>query len=88
MLRKFLYPCIYGSATSKPMILRSGVPQGSGLFPALLNFFVSDCPSMSDILESYVVDFSALESDSDLEALSLKLQEAVTPLLNGRPGRS
>jgi hypothetical protein len=75
--------CPYGSATSKPMILRSGVPQGSVLFPALFNFFLSDCPTMSDILSSYADDFTALESDADLEALSLKLQEAITPLLNG-----
>jgi hypothetical protein len=72
--------CIYGSAKSKPMILRSGVPQGSVLSPAIFNFFLSDCPTIADILSSYADDFSALESDADLEALSRKLQDALTPI--------
>jgi hypothetical protein len=36
---------------------------------------------MSDILSSYADDFSALESDSDLAALSQKLQDALAPIV-------
>jgi hypothetical protein len=36
---------------------------------------------MSDILSSYADNFSALESDADLETLSRKLQEAITPIV-------
>jgi hypothetical protein len=65
--------CIYGSAKSKSMILRSGVPQGSVLSLSLFNFFVSDCPTLADILTSYADDFTALESDPDLATLGRKL---------------
>jgi hypothetical protein len=72
--------CVYGFATSIPMILRSGVLQGSVLSPALFNFFVSDCPAFTDILTSYNNDFTVLESDSDLATLDRKLQSSVTPI--------
>jgi hypothetical protein len=72
--------CICGSSKSKPMILRSGVPQGSVLSPTLFNFFVSDCPLLTNILLLYADYFSALESDSDLESLCWKLQEGITPI--------
>jgi hypothetical protein len=58
------------------MILRSGVPKGSVRSPAIFNFFVSDCPTIADILSSYADNFLALESD----ALSRKLQDDLTPI--------
>jgi hypothetical protein len=69
--------CVYSSAMSSPLI----VPQGSVLSPALFNFFVSDCPAIADILESYADDFTVLESDSDLAALNRKLQDSLTPIV-------
>jgi hypothetical protein len=69
--------CVYNGAISRQFILRSGVPQGSVLSPALFNFFVSDCPSDGDIQDSYVDDFDLMESDSDLSVLDQKLQASV-----------
>jgi hypothetical protein len=69
--------CMYGSKTSSQFILRSGVPHGSVLSPAIFNFYVSDCLTTGDILESYAYDFSLLESDADLAALAEKLQISV-----------
>jgi hypothetical protein len=62
------------------MMLRSGVPQGSVLSPALFNFFVSDCPDLGYLLSSYADDFSAVKSDADLDTLSAKLQSSLTPI--------
>jgi hypothetical protein len=73
--------CVYGSAVSSPLILRSGVSQGFVLSPALFNFFVSDCSSVADILESYADNFPVLESDSDLAAMNRKLQDSLTPIV-------
>jgi hypothetical protein len=69
--------CVYGSKTSSQFILHSGVPQGSDLSSAIFNFYVSDCPTNGDILESYADNFSLLESDTDLAALAEKLQISV-----------
>jgi hypothetical protein len=65
--------CMYGLKSSSQFILCSGVPQGSVLSPAIFNFYVSDCPTNGDILESYADDFSLLESDANLAALAEKL---------------
>jgi hypothetical protein len=51
------------------------------LLRQIFNFFVSDCPAIADILESYADDFTVLESDSDLAALNHKLQDSLTPIL-------
>jgi hypothetical protein len=67
--------CLYNTATSKPRILRSGVPQGFVLSPAIFNFFVSDCPYLAEILTSYADDFTLL---ADIEALNWKLQASGT----------
>jgi hypothetical protein len=72
--------CLYGSSLSIQMIIRSGVPQGSVLSPALFNFFVSDCPGNADNLAAYADDITAVKSDSNLSVLGKKLQEAVTPI--------
>jgi hypothetical protein len=72
--------CAYGAAKSTSMILRTGVPQGLVLSPALFNFFVSDCSELADILASYANDISALESDTDLDAPSKSLQNCLTPI--------
>jgi retron-type reverse transcriptase len=77
--------CVYGPAKSKSRTLRSGVPQGSVLSPALFNHFVSDCryPISADgILTSYADDFSLLRSDSDLVALGRKLQANVYAVIS------
>jgi hypothetical protein len=73
--------CIYGSAKLKPMILRSGVPEGSVLSPALFNFFVPDCLTLADILTLYADNFTAQEPDPDLVTLGRKLQDGVTPII-------
>jgi hypothetical protein len=64
--------CVYDPATSSQFILRS---------LAIFYFYVSDCLTNGDILESYVDDFSLLESDSNLAALDLKLQKIVDEVL-------
>jgi hypothetical protein len=73
--------CVYGSKKSTSMILQTGVPLGSVLLLALFNFFVSDCPNLADVLSSYADDFTTLESDSDLNAFSRKLQNSLTPIV-------
>jgi hypothetical protein len=73
--------CVYRSKKSASMILHTGVPQGSVLSPALFNFFVSDCPNLADVLNSYADDFTVLESDADRDALSVKLQNSLTPIV-------
>jgi hypothetical protein len=72
--------CLYGSSLSIQMIIRSGVPQGSVLSPALFNFFVSDCPGNADDLAAYADDITAVKSDPNLSVLGDKLQEAVIPI--------
>jgi hypothetical protein len=72
--------CVYGSATSAPMVLRSGLPQGSVLSPGQFNFFVSGCPEFAALLTSYADDFMVLESDADLEALNRKLLASVSSI--------
>jgi hypothetical protein len=67
--------CVYGSKKSASMILYTGVPQGLVLSP------VSDCPNLVDVLTSYADDFTVLESDADLDALSEKLQNSLTPIV-------
>jgi hypothetical protein len=63
------------------MIIRSWVPQGSVLLPALFNFFVSDCPGNVDNLAAYADDITDVKSDPNLSVLHDKLQEAVTPIV-------
>jgi hypothetical protein len=51
---------------------------GVSLVPLLFNFFVSDYPSIADLLSSYTDNFTVLESDSILASLDAKLQASVT----------
>jgi hypothetical protein len=64
------------------MILRTGDPQGSVLSPALLNFFVSDCPGHADSLFTYTDDITAAESHPDMTPLSDKLLSTVVPIID------
>jgi hypothetical protein len=72
---------MYNSVLSAPMILRSGVPLGSVLSPAISNFIVSHCPALADKLQSYADDFYVTASDSCLETLSRKLQALIDPII-------
>jgi hypothetical protein len=73
--------CIYNSALSRPMIIRSGVPQGSVLSPALFNFFMSDYPLGPNSLSAYADDLYPFESDSNLVTLGIKLQSTIDPII-------
>jgi hypothetical protein len=73
--------CSFGSVLSAPMIIRSGVPQGSVLSPCLFNFFVSDCPGGPDFLYSYADDFYVSASDPNLVNLSNLLQARIDPII-------
>jgi len=71
---------LYNNATSKQQILKTGVPQGGVLSPALFNIYTSDIPAPPNgtDLESYADDLNTLTSHSNIQTAQQNLQ----PYLN------
>jgi hypothetical protein len=76
-LRGRMAHCLYNGALSPPRIIRSGVPQGSMLLPAIINFFISDCPTQAEVHSSFADDIDLLESVYNLDNISVKLNSSV-----------
>jgi hypothetical protein len=75
-LQRCMASCIYQSAKSPPMIIRSGTPQGAVLSPCIYNHFVSDYPEFPEpkaVAEFYADDFSNGRSSPDVPMLSAAL---------------
>ena len=74
------------SSTSPRKITRSGVPEGTVISPCLFNFFVSDCPTNSQIMTSYADDATIAEQASDTnftgEVVAAQLTDPLNPILN------
>ena len=65
---------VYQGATSGWRKSKTGVPQGSVISPVLFNFFVADLkPSSAAVSESYVDDFHAAETSSDIDSIATAL---------------
>jgi hypothetical protein len=69
--------CSYNGAISSPHNIHLGVPQGSVLSPALFNFFISDCPTLAGMHIYYADEIYLLESDSNVDVLSEKLNTSI-----------
>ena len=59
--------CTYHQVTTSPLQVRTGVPQGSVISPALFNYFVSDCPLPDSAMASYADDFTLLASSPSID---------------------
>jgi hypothetical protein len=70
--------CLYHSSKSPPLIIHSGVPQGSVLSPTLFNLFVSDFPNLASLTESFADDFTVGESSSSLPIITAALCETLS----------
>jgi hypothetical protein len=62
--------CLFRSSVSSPLIIHSGVPQGSVISPSLLNYFTSDFPLKSPSFADY---FNLVKSSPDLQTLTTDL---------------
>jgi hypothetical protein len=69
--------CLFCSSKSKSMIIHTGIPQGSVLFPSLWNFFTSGFPQMAFLNPAIADDLYVLESTPDLQTLTSALNDAM-----------
>ena len=65
--------CRFVNACSPFLHIKSGVPQGSVISPALFNFFISDYPATANLITSYADDFTAATSSPNVEQAALSL---------------
>ena len=72
--------CHYQHAKSPLRIIHTGVPQGHVLSPALFNFFMADCPNVTELTTSYADNFTILESSPELQELEHKLSVDMTAI--------
>jgi hypothetical protein len=69
--------CLYHSSKSLPLIIHSGVPQGSVLSPIL---FVTVFPNLASLTESFADDFTVGKFSSNLPTITAALCEALSAI--------